>query len=94
MKELIEKAYDELELIDKQYDYITQNNRKRIDYLIAKRKLICDRIHILKKELELDEKYKMEESKEDTSIDWNEFILDCLKQQQGASLYWLFHRKN
>jgi predicted ribosome quality control (RQC) complex YloA/Tae2 family protein len=67
LEERLEEAYNDLEETDRQYDEVTQQDREKINYLIQKRQLICDRIRAIKKEAELNEKntVKMDKPQED-----------------------------
>ena len=55
----LEEAYNNLEKVDKLFDEVTQEDRLKIDYIIEKRKLICERIASIRKEIELDKRYAM-----------------------------------
>lgn len=70
LEERLEEAYDDLDDVDRQYDEVTQINRKRINYLIRKRQLVCDRIGSLKEEVKLDEENTFEERKESEGFSW------------------------
>lgn len=55
----LDEAYNALEKVDKLYDEVTQKDRLKIDYIIEKRKLVCERITSIRKEIELDKRYAM-----------------------------------
>lgn len=78
LEQQLESAYDDLEEVDKMYDYVTQENKTRTDYCIWKRKAICDRIQALKQEIELDKGYKGMEKPE--TINMAKFVLSNVEQ--------------
>lgn len=55
----LDKAYNDLDKVDKLYDDVTQNDKLKIDYIIEKRKLVCERITSIRREIELDKRYAM-----------------------------------
>lgn len=57
LEEKLDKAYNDLDKVDKLFNEVTQKDRLKIDYVIEKRKLVCDRIACIRKEIELDKNY-------------------------------------
>ena len=78
LEKRLEEAYNDLEVVDRLYDNLTQDNRKQIDYCISKRDIVCDRIRAIKREIELDKQYVEEKPKETMEV----FILKCVKEAQ------------
>ena len=78
LEKRLEEAYNDLEVVDRLYDNLTQENKKEIDYCIRKRLFVCDRIKAIKKEIALDKQYAKVEERQKDIIYWDNLILGCL----------------
>lgn len=80
LEKMLDESYDDLDTVDKMFDYVTQENKIRADYCIEKRKRICDRIQALKQEIELEKGYvKLEEPQ---PMNMAKFVLSNVAQIQ------------
>ena len=83
LEKRLEEAYNDLDAVDRLYDNLTQENKKEIDHCILKRKLVCERIRLIKAEIALDKQYAVEIQKD--IIYWDNLILGCLGIKKESS---------